>query len=225
MPPYDLPANKTLSTLKSNSSKGGAGFNEIRFEDKKGDEQLFIHGEKNQDIRIKNDAFEWIGHDRHLVVKNDQLENVENDRHEKITRDHVEEIGRDHHLAIKGKEAIKITGSHSVTAEGDVIEVFKQNQSTQVTKDLYIKGENIVIEATKNITINVGGSYIAIESGGIKVATTGDIILEAKGNIKVEATANASMKGTAGLKLESPAPAEVSSSAILTLKGSLVKIN
>ena len=233
MPPYELPANKTISAHKSSSSKGGAGFNEIRLEDKKGEEQIFIHGEKNQDIRIKNDAFEWIGNDRHLVVKNDQVENVENDRHEKITRDHVEEIGRDHHLTLKGKEAIKITGSQSVTVEDDVIEVFKKNQSTQVTKDLYIKGENIVIEATNNITINVGESYIAIESGGIKMVTNGDIIIEAKGSItqkatqdvKIEATANASMKGTAGLKLESPAPAELSSSAILTLKGSLVKIN
>ncbi len=225
LPPYDLPANKTMSTLKSNSSKGGDGFNEIRFEDKKGEEQIFIHGEKNQDIRIKNDTYEWIGNDRHLVVKKDQVEQIENDRQEKITRDHVEEIGRDHHLAIKGKEAIKITGSHSVTVVDDVIEVFQKNQSTQVTKNIYIKGENIVIEATKNITINVGDSYIAIESGGIKIATNGDIVLEAKGNIKMEATANASMKGTAGLKLESPAPAELSSGAILTLKGSLVKIN
>jgi type VI secretion system secreted protein VgrG len=231
--PYSLPAHKTVSTFKTNSTKGGQGFNEIRFEDKKGEEQIFIHGEKNHDLRIKHDAFEWIGHDRHLIVKNDQVEQVENDRQEKIKRDHVEEIGRDHHLTIKGKEAIKITGSHSITVEDDVIEVFTKNQSTQVTKNLYVKGENIVIEATKNITINVGDSYIAIESGGIKIATNGDIVLDALGNIKakaiqdvkLEATANAGVKGTAGLKLESPAPAELSSSAILTLKGSLVKIN
>jgi type VI secretion system secreted protein VgrG len=233
MPPYDLPANKTISTTKSNSSKGGKGFNEIRFEDKKDSEQIFIHGEKNIDIRVKNDVYELVEHDRHLIIKNDQVEQVGNDRQEKIKRDHVEEIGRDHHLAVKGKEAIKVTGSHSETVEDDVIEVFKKNQSTQVTKDLYIKAENIVIEATKNITINVGDSFIAIESGGVKVGTNGDIILEAKGSItqkatqdvKIEATVNASMKGTAGLKLESPAPAELSSSAILTLKGSLVKIN
>jgi type VI secretion system secreted protein VgrG len=233
LPPYELPANKTISTNKSSASKGGAGFNELRFEDKKGEEQIFIHGEKNQDIRIKNDTFEWIGHDRHLVVKNDQVEQVDNDRQEKIKRDHVEAVGRDHHVTVSGKEAIKITGCHSLTVEDDVIEAFKKNQSTQITKNLYIKAENIVLEATKNITINVGDSFIAIESGGIKVATNGDIVLEAKGGIlqkanadvKIEAAANASMKGSAGLKLESPAPAELSSSAILTIKGSLVKIN
>ena len=63
MPPYKLPDNATMTTLKSNSSKGGGGFNEIRFEDKKSQEQIFIHGEKNQDIRIKHDVYEWVGND------------------------------------------------------------------------------------------------------------------------------------------------------------------
>jgi len=239
-PPYALPAEKTKSTIKSSSTPGGGGFNEIRFEDKKGEEQIFVHGEKNSDTRIKNDTYEWVGHDRHLVVKNDQVEDVGNDRHEKLTRDHVEEIGRDHHLTIKGKEAIAITGSRSEKISDDVIEEYAKNQSTQVTKNLYLKAENIVIEATKNITINVGGSFIAIESGGIKIGTTGDIILEATGNIAqkatadltLEATANVSVKGTAGLKLESPAMAELKSASttvkgdgMVTIQGGLVKIN
>jgi type VI secretion system secreted protein VgrG len=51
-PPYDLPANKTQSGFKSRSSKGGgaANFNEIRFEDKKGSEELYIHAEKDKTI-------------------------------------------------------------------------------------------------------------------------------------------------------------------------------
>src|SRR6202030_1499198 len=61
MPPYTLPDEKTKSTIKSYSSKGGGGFNEIRFEDKKGSEQIFIHAEKNQDIRIKADLMENVG--------------------------------------------------------------------------------------------------------------------------------------------------------------------
>ncbi len=57
MPPYELPTFKTISGLKSNSSQGGGGFNEFRFEDKKGEEQVFIHAEKNQDNRVGNDDF------------------------------------------------------------------------------------------------------------------------------------------------------------------------
>ena len=66
MPPYALPANATQTGIKSRSSKGGgaANFNEIRFEDKKGSEQVFIHAEKNQDIEVENDETHWVGHDR-----------------------------------------------------------------------------------------------------------------------------------------------------------------
>jgi type VI secretion system secreted protein VgrG len=81
MPPYDLPEEKTKSTIKSNSSTGGDGFNEIRFEDKKGEEQLFIHAEKDHDIRVKNDRRELVGKDRHLIVKRDLKEKIEFDKH------------------------------------------------------------------------------------------------------------------------------------------------
>ena len=68
MPPYDLPANKTQSGIKSNSSLGGEGFNEIRFEDKKGEEEFYIHGEKDRLIEINNDSTETIGNDLVLTV-------------------------------------------------------------------------------------------------------------------------------------------------------------
>src|SRR5204863_9321185 len=61
VPPYGLPANKTRSTWKSNSSKGGGGSNELRFEDKKGSEEVFLHGEKDWTINIKNCENETVG--------------------------------------------------------------------------------------------------------------------------------------------------------------------
>lgn len=239
-PPYALPANMTMSVMKSNSSKGGQGFNEIRFEDKKDSEQIFVHGQKNFDKRILNDAFTWIGNDHHLQVVNDRKEKVDNDKHETVGRDHVETIERDHNLTIKGKEAIKITDTHSHTVEGDVIQVYKANHSEEVTQDYYLKGDNIVIEAGTNVTIKVGESYIAIESSGITIGTTGDIELDAggnitmtaTGNIETESTGNTSVSGTGGLTLESSATAEMSSPATtvsgdgsLTVKGGIVSIN
>jgi type VI secretion system secreted protein VgrG len=66
MPPYALPANMTQTGIKTRSSKGGGvgNFNEIRFEDKKGAEQLYVHAEKNQDNVVENDASLSVGHDR-----------------------------------------------------------------------------------------------------------------------------------------------------------------
>ncbi|MCK5269839.1 MAG: type VI secretion system tip protein VgrG, partial [Sedimentisphaerales bacterium] len=240
MPPYDLPDNKTMSTLKSNSSKEGQGFNEIRFEDKKGEEQIFVHAEKNQDIRVKNNCYETIGNDRHLLVEKDKFEHVKNNRSEKVDADHKEEIGKDRNLKVKGKEAKAVSKSLSLTVGDDVIEVFKKNHSEETTKDYYLKADNIVIEGMTNVTVKVGDSFIAIESGGIKIGTSGDIVLEASGNIEqtatgnvsLEATSKASMKGTGGLALESAAQAELKSSlttvkgdGTLTLKGGVVLIN
>jgi type VI secretion system secreted protein VgrG len=207
MPPYELPGKATISGVKSNSSKGGEGFNEIRFEDKKGDEQIFVHGEKNLDVRIKNDAFETIGNNRHLIIEKDQLEHVKNNRDEIVDADHTEKIGKDRHLTISGKEAKAVDGSLSLTVKGDVIEVFKANHSEQTSSDYYLKAENVVIEGMTNVTVKVGQSYIAIESSGIKIGAT-QIEIEGQGTIEAKSPMT-TVKGDGQL----------------TLKGGVIMIN
>ncbi len=63
MPPYGLPANATQSGIKSNSSKGGGGSNELRFEDKKGSEEVFLHAQKDETIVVEHDKAELVGND------------------------------------------------------------------------------------------------------------------------------------------------------------------
>ena len=223
-PPYTLPDKKTISTLKSNSSKGGGGFNEIRLDDTKGEEQIFVHGEKNHDVRVKNNRFEWIGNDRHLKIKNDKFEEVENNRNEIVAVDHKEEIGKDRHLKVKGKEAKAVDKTLSLTVTDDVAEVFKKNHSHEVSKDLYIKATNICIEASSNITIKVGQSSIAINNSGVKIAnSSGTIELDAM-NVKQNASIGWESKGGVTAKLEGTM-SEVKGSGMLTLQGGLVKIN
>ena len=224
VPPYKLPDNATMSTVKSNSSKGGAGFNEIRFEDKKDEEQIFIHAQKNLDIRVVDSRFETVGTDgegsRHLVVEKDKFEHIKNNRSETVDNDHFEKIGNDRNLKVVGKQAAAIDKSLSLTVGEDVIEVFKQNQSTEVTDDCYLKATNICIEATENITIKVGDSYVAIDGDGVKIGTTSDIAFEASGNISstadgdvtVEASGNADVAGSGGASLESDGTVTVSGS-------------
>jgi len=204
MPPYKLPDEKTKSTVKSDSSKGSEGFNEIRFEDAKGKEQIFIHGEKDIDIRIKNDRREWIGRNRHLIVKQDKFEHVENKRHETVDSDHLEKIKGDRNLTVEGKEAVEIGGSHSLTIKGDVIEVFKANHSEKTSNDYYLKADNIVIEADTNVTIKVGGSHIAIEAGGIKIGTDGQLKIESAGPLKIESKAPADIAASHNASAQAP---------------------
>ena len=87
MPPYALPANATQTGIKTRSSKGGgaANFNELRFEDAKGKEQVFVHAEKNLGLRVKNESREFVGKDAHVIV--------EGSRNEKVGQDHYLKTG------------------------------------------------------------------------------------------------------------------------------------
>jgi type VI secretion system secreted protein VgrG len=78
MPPYKLPDEKTKSTIKSRSSKDGTAdnYNEIRFEDKKGSEQIFINAEKDMDTRVENDDRQMVMNDRHVIVENNHKEKI-----------------------------------------------------------------------------------------------------------------------------------------------------
>ena len=109
MPPWELPANKTQTGVLTRSSLGGtaANANAIRFEDKKGEEQLWIHAEKNQDIEVENDETHWVGHDRTKTIDNDETTHVKHDRTETVDNNETITIGvdrtetgrqqRDHH--------------------------------------------------------------------------------------------------------------------------------
>ncbi|WP_437578495.1 type VI secretion system Vgr family protein [Sorangium sp. So ce887] len=121
VPPYALPAEKTKSTLKSNSSPGGDGFNELRFEDRKGSEEIFLHGEKDWNIVVRNDKTQDIGRDEALHVVRDRTKRVDNDQREivgghktiDVTKTHTESIGQDERLDVGGDRSVSVSGSHA----------------------------------------------------------------------------------------------------------------
>ncbi len=195
LPPYTLPDEKTKSFIKTNSSTQDNGFNEIRFEDKKGAEQLFIHAQKNMDLRVKNDQFETVEHDCHLVVENDKKEHIKNERHEIIDKHHKEQIGGDRHIKVTGKQAIEVGGKVSLTAKGDLNEVLNANHYETVSSDYNLKASNAVIEGQSNITLKAGGSYIAIESGGIKLGSSGRIVIDAQADVEVKGASQVTING------------------------------
>ena len=179
--PYPLPDEQTKSTLKSNSSKGSGGFNEFRIEDKKGSEQVFIHAQKDMDIRVENDRKEWIGEDRHLIVKRDRYEEVDFDVHVQTKQDHMEKIGRDRFLKVVGKEAVEITQSQSLKVGQAMTEEFGADHTEKTTGDYYLHAKNIVIEADIGLTINVGSNFITIDKTGVSVVGTPLINLNSGG--------------------------------------------
>lgn len=158
MPPYKLPDEKTKTVMfKSNSSKGGGGFNEFRVEDKKGKEQIFIHAERNKDIRIKNDLYQTVGNESHYITVKDQLEQVGGDRHQRV----------------KGDQNEKVDGTISITAGQDVQEKVGQKYALDAGMEIHLKaGMNLVVESGTTLTLKVGGNFININSAGIFISGT-----------------------------------------------------
>lgn len=170
MPPYALPDHQTRSTLKTLSTKGGGGFNELRFEDKKGSEQVFMHAEKNLDIQVKADRMESIGNNRSLTVANDKYEKIGADEHNHTVGKRVEKIEGSHLVEILTDEGIKITGNRSVEVTGNVVETYKGNHNLDVTQNIYIKGMQVVIEADIGLTLKMGPNFITIDPSGIAIS-------------------------------------------------------
>ncbi|HEY5707588.1 MAG TPA: type VI secretion system tip protein TssI/VgrG [Terrimicrobiaceae bacterium] len=159
MPPYTLPAEKTKSALKSRSTlKGGlANWNEIRFEDKKGSEQIFINAEKEMDLRVENNSREFVGADRHLIVKANQLELVESDKHGHVKGKHVEKIDGAMSLQVGDKRHEKI---------GTV-------DSLEVGQEIHLKaGMKIIIEAGMQISLVGPGGFVDIGPAGVTIQGT-----------------------------------------------------
>ena len=121
MPPYALPGNMTQTGIKTRSTLGGgvANFNEIRFEDKKGAEQLYIHAEKNQDNVVENDASLSVGHDRKKTVDHDETTHVKHDRTETVDNNETITIGNDRSETVNGNEKINIAKDRSESVTGN----------------------------------------------------------------------------------------------------------
>jgi len=150
--PYALPEHKTRSLFKSQSSPGGEGFNELRIEDKAGEEQIFIHAQRDWDQNIQHDQRLRVGHERHERIEaNRYTENLAEEHHS-THGDRKSEIKSDDHLTIAGNQHIK-AGTAQLTKAG---------------REIHLKaGQKMVIEAGSELTLHAGGSFIRITPAGV----------------------------------------------------------
>ena len=138
MPPYKLPDNKTQSGVKSRSSLKGSdqNFNEICFEDKKGEELLYIRAEKDQKIAVENDEAHWVGHDRIKEVDHDETVVIGNDRTEKVDHDETIEIKNNRTETVKeGDEKITVKKGNrtvEISMGNETLNIKMGNQSTKL---------------------------------------------------------------------------------------------
>lgn len=152
--PYLLPENKTRTVFKSLSSPGGQGFNELRVEDKKGQEEIYVHAEKDVNVFVKNDWKEHMLHDRHRTVDNFSYSLVKGEDQQTVHRNRKIELLSDDHLTVKGS-------SHSS---------FGDKWLLRTGSEVHIKaGSKVVLEAGTELTVKAGGSFIKLDPSGVTI--------------------------------------------------------
>lgn len=147
MPPYALPGNRTRSLIKTKSSPKASGFNELRFEDKAGAEQIFIHAQRDLDLRVLLRRRALIGGSDHLTVGGDRRAEVKGADSLTVTRDMKTKVGA----------ALSL----------DVATDIDQKAGTSIAVKA---GMQLVLEAGSLLSLKVGGSFITLGPAGVAIS-------------------------------------------------------
>jgi type VI secretion system secreted protein VgrG len=150
--PYELPANKTRSVFKTLSSPGGGGYNELRIEDKKGEEQIYLHAERDWDENIEHDQKIRVGNERHDTVEANSYSEFLAEEHRTTHADRKSEIKANDHLTVGNSQHIKIGTGQFINAGSEIH---------------LSSGQKVVLEAGSELTFKAAGSFIKLDAGGI----------------------------------------------------------
>ena len=218
--PVTLPANQTQSLLRTRSSKGGTAGNELRFEDKKDAEELYLHAQKDMLVEIEDALTTTItkGAEIHTLTEGDRTVDVK-----------------------KGKEIHKVQGTRALTVTGNETHVNNGDFSHTVKGDYALTiGGKLTITVTGGITIT-SDAAVALESG-TSFGVTAGTALTAKSGTTLTNQAGTNLTNKAGMnllnqggvQLDNKAPMitskadamqTVEAGAMLTLKGAMAKVN
>jgi type VI secretion system secreted protein VgrG len=189
-PKYALPDNKTRSGLVTRSSTGGSGANanELRFEDKMGSEQIFIHAEKDMDISIEHDRRISVGNNDSLMVTTNQSEQIGGNFNRQIKGNAVKQIGGNSDLGISGNLTESVGGNHSLNVGSNQSIQVGSAYSLGANNTIYINGGmSVVIQAGMELSLVASGNFVTIGPSG--VAISGTIVLINSGGAPGSGTA------------------------------------
>ena len=252
MPPYSLPDNKTQSGIKSRSSKGGSAsnFNELRFEDLKGSEEVFLQAEKDLNILVKSNETREVGHDRTKHVVHDETTNIDENRTETVGKDETitiqggrnetvgsdesitiggsrtETVGKDESLSVGGNRSKSVGGSESVTVASVLAVTVGQHEVDTI-------GGSRQVEVAQADALTVGGSRTLSVSGDNKLQVAKKVLIDGGSEIMLKSgSASITLKkdGTIIIKgkdvsVKGSGKINIKASSDLIMKGSKVSGN
>jgi type VI secretion system secreted protein VgrG len=162
MPHYELPKFKTLSYIKTRTSPDdGKGFNELRFEDKAGKEQVFVRSQKRMDVRARGSYYKTVGGNRHEII---------GVRHDNQPGGNLTvTVGGNHDFHIKDSQYIGVDGKLNEYVKGDVVQDYQSNLQTVVKAKTELNAREITLEAFSKITLKVGSSFVVLDLSGVTI--------------------------------------------------------
>lgn len=221
MPPWALPANATQSGILTRSSKGGntGTANAIRFEDKLGEEEVWIHAEKDQRIEVENDESHTVGNDRVKTVDHDETVQVNHDRTETVGNNETITVGVNRTEQVGGNETLSVGGNRTETISGmdNLVVDLTSTETVGLAKALTVGGAYTVTvagavntavglasaeEVGLSKTTMVGRTYTITAGDRIELRTgKASIVLESNGNITINGT-NVGIVGSDGVTVD-----------------------
>jgi type VI secretion system secreted protein VgrG len=159
VPPWDLPGNMTQSGILTRSSKGGAygNANALRFEDKKGEEQLWLHAEKDQLTEVEHDEDKWVGNDRRKTIDRDETNLIKRDRTETVDRNEKITVHGWRTEEVDGNETITIHSNRTETVDLDESITIHKNRAERVDLNEHVSiGANRAEDVALNESISIG---------------------------------------------------------------------
>ncbi len=242
--PYALPDNQTKSAIKTRSSAKGKpeNFNEIRFEDKKGSEEIYIHAEKDMNIMVENNRTLTIGDEKTADDGSDTIL-IKKDRTTTLKE------GDETLTVTKGKRTTTIKKDETLTVqEGNrKITVTKGNNTTEISKgtDTYhVVGDrtvnldknetrtikkNFTQNVTKNYTLTVKGDLLIDVTGKVTIKSGKDMLLDSSGKLDAKAAMDLTTKGQnitndAGMNLTNKAGIKLVNKAVSMVNDASAKL-
>lgn len=229
--PYALPANKTKSTLKTRSSlKGGTeDFNEIYFEDKKGEELFYQHAQKNMTIMVEFDRQKTVGNNETNKIKKNRTTTIE-EEHETLNvnkgnRFIYVKTGNETH-EVKGTRSVKVTGNETHTNQANFTHEVTGNYKLKVMGTLTIEVMgNMSVKGSQNIQTNAALNIK--NTAGINIENKAGVSMKNQATVSVESKASVMLKNEGSVLLQEKGGVlgQVEGGAILIVKGGIVMIN
>ncbi|MBJ7310783.1 type VI secretion system tip protein VgrG [Rugamonas sp. CCM 8940] len=153
MPPWELPANQTQSGILTRSSRGGDArhANALRFEDRKGQEEVWLHAEKDQRIEVEHDESHSVGNDRRKQVGRDETVDVGHDR--------TETVGNDEKVTVHGGRTVRVDHDERIDIGDNRMKNVGHNEIVKIGGS---RIETVMLAAVQNVLVdkatNVGGA-------------------------------------------------------------------